>query len=150
MDGLSTGKMARAARVSVDTVRLYERMGLIPSPPRSAAGYRRYRQEDLARLRVICRARAVGFSLADIATLLTSTTRSSKARALARRRRSEIERQIAELTCWRDALSAALSSEGETTFRFDFAKAAACGDGSGEPRKANRSLRRGHLHVQAN
>ena len=64
------GSAAREAGVSVDTVRFYERQGLLPDAPRTAAGYRLYSPATVARLRFIDRAKLVGFSLAEVRELL--------------------------------------------------------------------------------
>ena len=64
------GAVAQAAGISVDTVRYYERRGLLPAPPRSANGYREYGAEALARLRLIRAAAAVGFSLLELRRIL--------------------------------------------------------------------------------
>lgn len=66
---LTIGQLARAAGVNVETVRYYERRGLLAEPPRSPAGYRRYSPEDLWRLQFIARGKALGFTLAEIAEI---------------------------------------------------------------------------------
>jgi MerR family transcriptional regulator, copper efflux regulator len=63
-------QLANHAQVTVETVRYYERRGLLPKPPRRAAGYRQYSQDHLAYLEFIRRAQALGFSLKEIAELL--------------------------------------------------------------------------------
>lgn len=67
---MTTGELAEAGGVSVETVRYYERRGLLPEPPRSASGYRRYRGSDLKRLRFIRIAQELGFTLDEIDGLL--------------------------------------------------------------------------------
>jgi DNA-binding transcriptional MerR regulator len=64
------GKLAEAAGVHVETVRYYERRGLLAEPPRTAAGYRQYSADDLWRLRFIGRGKALGFTLAEVAEVL--------------------------------------------------------------------------------
>ena len=64
------GELADAAGVGVETVRFYERRGLLPSPPRTASGYRMYSPDDVRRLRIIRRSRDLGFSLQEISELL--------------------------------------------------------------------------------
>jgi DNA-binding transcriptional MerR regulator len=71
MDPLSISELARAAGVHTETVRYYERRGLIPSPPRSGAGYRQYSPETARRVQFIKRAQALGFMLDEIQGLLT-------------------------------------------------------------------------------
>ena len=64
------GKLAEAAGVHVETVRYYERRGLIDQPPRTGSGYRQYAADDLWRLQFIRRGKQLGFSLAEIGALL--------------------------------------------------------------------------------
>ena len=72
--GLRTiGQLAKAAGVAVDTVRYYERIGLLPRRSRAASGWRHYPEEILVRLRYIREGRAVGFSLREMRTLLNLT-----------------------------------------------------------------------------
>ena len=70
MSGLRIGELAQAAGVAVETVRFYERRGLIADPPRRPSGYREYPLETVRRLRFIRRAKELGFSLREIAELL--------------------------------------------------------------------------------
>lgn len=65
------GALARAAEVNPETLRYYERRGLLPPPPRTRSGYRRYDEDALRRLRFIARARDLGFSLEEIKELLS-------------------------------------------------------------------------------
>lgn len=73
--GLRIGELAAAADVGVQTIRYYERRGLLPPPPRSAAGYRRYPPAAVERVRFIRRTKGLGFSLCEIAELLELRTR---------------------------------------------------------------------------
>jgi len=66
MSTFTIGKIARAVGLGVETVRFYERQGLIPPPARSPAGYRLYDADAIARLRFIGRAKTLGFTLAEI------------------------------------------------------------------------------------
>lgn len=68
--GAFIGHVAQAVGVNVQTVRYYERLGLLPRPERTAAGYRIYAPETTARLRFIKRAQALGFSLEEIREIL--------------------------------------------------------------------------------
>jgi Hg(II)-responsive transcriptional regulator len=68
--GLTIGKVARMAGVSIDTVRFYERNGLIPDPPRRESGYRDYSQEIVFRLKFIHNAKELGFTLHEIRDIL--------------------------------------------------------------------------------
>jgi len=107
MRKLTIGKLASAAEVGIDTVRFYERAGLLKRPQRTPAGYRLYAAADAARLRFIRRAKALGFSLEEIAELLRLNDgggRRGAVRAVAERRLKEIEQKLAELSRMRDTL----------------------------------------------
>lgn len=106
MERLSIGKLARAANVSSDTVRYYERVGLISPPQRARSGYRSYAEADLHRLMLIRRARAMGFSLDEIAELiaLRAGSDSARARSLIDTKVEGIDGKLSELHCWRAAL----------------------------------------------
>lgn len=105
---LSIGRLARAAEVGIDTVRFYERAGLMPPAPRTASGYRTYGPGDVERLRFIRRAKALGFSLEEIGELLRlSEGKGARAgvKALAEKRLRDLEQKIRELTVFRDTLA---------------------------------------------
>src|SRR5688500_10403511 len=68
--GLRIGELAERADTSTDTIRYYERMGLLKPPERTASGYRLYGDEDVGRLQFIRRAKRLGFSLRDIRGLV--------------------------------------------------------------------------------
>lgn len=70
MSLFSIGKLAQAAQVSVETIRYYERRGLITQPPKPAQGYRTYTKATLARILFIKRAQELGFTLEEIENLL--------------------------------------------------------------------------------
>ncbi|MEK1908073.1 MAG: MerR family DNA-binding protein, partial [Pseudomonas sp.] len=67
---LTIGALSRESGVNLETIRFYERSGLLPQPQRSAAGYRHYQEVDIRRLRFIRRGRELGFSLEEIRSLL--------------------------------------------------------------------------------
>jgi MerR family transcriptional regulator, copper efflux regulator len=106
---LTISAVARQARVPLDTIRYYERRGLLPVPPRSAGGYRQYSPDAVRRLTFIKRAQALGFTLEEIAELLAlqavpdGTCGAVERRARAAMRR--IETKLDELTRMRDAIS---------------------------------------------
>ena len=105
---LTIGKLADAAGVGIDTVRFYERAGLMPPPPRTPSGYRLYTGEHVQRLRFIRRAKALGFALEEIAELLRlSTGKGGRAgvKALAERRLADLQRRIRELEALRETLA---------------------------------------------
>ena len=70
MERLTTGEVAGLADVGVETVRFYEREGLIEEPPRRPSGYRQYPPDAVARIRFIRRAKGLGFALKEIKELL--------------------------------------------------------------------------------
>ncbi|TYO91177.1 MerR family transcriptional regulator [Oceanicella actignis] len=116
---LRRGELARLAGCNAETVRHYEKVGLLPAPPRDAANWRVYDQGHVARLRFILRARVLGFALDEIAELLAlseSGGRScAEAARLASRRLEDVRARIADLRRMEAALAdtLALCAEGE-------------------------------------
>ena len=109
---LSIGQVAKRANVGIDTVRYYEREGLIAPAGRLASGYRRYGETELKRLRFIRRAKSLGFTLQDIRALLAlSNSRDvAKVRRAARGKLEDMERRIVELQRIRDALAGLIAA----------------------------------------
>lgn len=109
MTGLTIGQLAREAGIGIETVRFYERRGLIEDPPRRESGYRQYPPESVARLRFIRRAKELGFSLDEIGDLLVLRSRPGenrdRVRAKARAKIEDIERRIADLTRMKTTLT---------------------------------------------
>lgn len=102
------GHAAKAAGVGVDTVRYYERQGLLSKASRTASGYRLYTPADIQRLQFIRQAKVLGFTLDDIAELLKlqdGAGHRSQVRARAQQRIQDLDRKIRELTAIRDALT---------------------------------------------
>jgi MerR family mercuric resistance operon transcriptional regulator len=101
------GGLAKAAGVGVETVRYYQRRGLLPEPPRPPGEVRRYGAEDVRRLRFIRSAQAAGFTLNEIKELLDLDASDDRARAreLAETRVAALDEKIAELREARDALT---------------------------------------------
>ncbi len=103
------GEAARLTGLSPDTLRYYERIGLLPPVARDAGGRRRYSEADLARLQFIRRAQHMDFSLAEIARLLALREHPEAARAeareLTRAKLADIEARLAALTALRDELA---------------------------------------------
>lgn len=101
MNHYRIGETAEILRMSVDTLRYYERIGLMPSVARTASGIRRYRDDDIARLRFIQRAQLMNFSLAEIGELLEfrkNPRRSKKkVRELATLKLAEIDARLSSL-----------------------------------------------------
>lgn len=98
MNAMTIGKLAAAGGVGVETIRFYQRRGLLGEPERNG-GVRRYDQTDLSRLRFIRSAQAGGFTLTEIAELLAldATEERARARELANKRIKEIDEKIAAL-----------------------------------------------------
>jgi DNA-binding transcriptional MerR regulator len=98
---MRTGKLAELAGVSADTLRHYERMGLLPSPPRTTSGYRLYAPEALDRVRMIRRALAIGFSLKELRSILRVREQGGapcrEVRAMAGEKLNQLERRIEEM-----------------------------------------------------
>jgi len=109
MSRITIGIAAKAAGVSVDTVRYYEHEGLLTQAQRTSSGYRTYGQAEVERLRFIRQAKSLGFTLEDIAELLRLQDGGgsrAKVRAKARDRIEDLDRKIRELSAIRDALVA--------------------------------------------
>ncbi len=91
MKPLTTSKVAQLAKLGVETLRFYERKGLIEQPPRTKSGYRQYPEEVIKRLRFIQRAQKLGFLLSEIKELLSLCSLQSAGH-------SDIRKQV-ELPC---------------------------------------------------
>lgn len=102
------GELADAAGVGLDTVRFYERRGLLPAPPRTAAGYRQYEDDALDRLRFILRAKELGFTLAEIDGLMPA--RFAHVRSAAAAKIAALDAEAAELARVRTRLEQLLAS----------------------------------------
>ena len=108
MRPLTIGVVARRAGVGVETVRFYERQGLLDEPARKESGYRQYAEGVVARLRFIRRAKELGFSLKEIKELLAlrvdPTTTCAEVRARAEAKIADVEVKIRALQKIRKAL----------------------------------------------
>lgn len=106
MSTMTIGRLAKSAGVNVDTIRYYERNGLIPAPLRRASGYREYEAADVRRLRFILRAKGLGFTLAEIGELISlSADRDIEGvKQRAQRRLAQVEQKIDELERVRSGL----------------------------------------------
>jgi MerR family Zn(II)-responsive transcriptional regulator of zntA len=109
---LRSGELARRAGVSADTLRHYERKGLLVKPHRSHNGYREYPPSALARVQLIQRALGVGFTLDELAQIFKVRDRGGvpchDVRSLAETKLAEVEDQLQALTLLRDGLRAML------------------------------------------
>lgn len=110
--GLRTGEVAAAAGVNIQTLRYYERRGLLAEPNRSLGGHRLYPEQTVATLRIIKAAQRLGFTLEEIADLLQATRTPADAGLHARAitKLAEVDAKLTELTTVRDTLRAALAA----------------------------------------
>jgi len=122
MNGLTIGEVAKHAHVRIETLRYYERMGLVAPPPRNGANYRLYPEETVRRVQFIKRAQELGFSLREITELLalraTPETPCADIRTRALDKITAIEEKIRELRAMKHALTqlvAECSGQGEIT-----------------------------------
>jgi MerR family transcriptional regulator, copper efflux regulator len=107
MEALGIGQLAKRGGVGIDTVRYYERNGLLAPRARLASGYRRYGHTELARLRFIRRAQVLGFTLKEIKELLALSAQRDVGRVKrsAQAKLVDVEARIAALERVRDGLA---------------------------------------------
>jgi len=113
--GLRAGQLASAAGVNLQTLRYYERRGLLERPERTNGGHRVYPDETITLLRVIKTAQRLGFTLAEVADLLAAGAHhhgrtDDGLRLRAEAKLAEIERKIADLTIIRESLRQAIDA----------------------------------------
>jgi MerR family copper efflux transcriptional regulator len=103
---LTIGELASSARVNVETIRYYEREGILPEPPRTASGYRQYSEADRWRLAFIRRGKGLGFTLKEIGELLGAGEQRSVTEvvAVAEKRLALVDRDLADLARTREQL----------------------------------------------
>ena len=111
---MKIGELAQKAEVNIDTVRYYERQGLLPAPQRLRSGYRQYQAQDVSRLRFVRRAKALGFTLIEIRDLLELSRHKEKdmaaMKATAMQKLDDLESKLTELTRIRDGLETLVAS----------------------------------------
>ena len=111
---MRSGELAKLTHVSTDTLRHYERVGVLARPKRTEAGYRLYPIEALQRVQLVRRALGVGFTLAELARILKVRDNGGvpcqHVRALAAAKLSQIERQQEELALMRQQLQELLAA----------------------------------------
>lgn len=122
MATLTTSELARQGGVNLESIRFYEREGLLPKPPRTASGYRIFTPDDVRRVRFIKRAQELGFSLREIKELLAlrfePDTSCADVRERAERKLSDIDQKIQDLQRMKKALArlaAACPGRGSAT-----------------------------------
>ncbi|GAA1842917.1 MerR family transcriptional regulator [Asanoa iriomotensis] len=112
--GLRTGEVAERAGVNVETLRYYERRGLLAEPARSIGGHRAYPPETVTLLAVIKAAQRLGFTLDEVAELLDTGRRrhpTADLRARARAKLAEVDEKITDLRAIRGSLEEILAAE---------------------------------------
>jgi DNA-binding transcriptional MerR regulator len=109
---LSPRDLAASAGISTDTLRYYERRGVLPKPARTRAGYRRYPASAVARVALIRRSLAIGFSIKDLARVFGEREQGGapcrKVRGIVSERLSHIDTEIATLQVLKNQLTALL------------------------------------------
>lgn len=112
--GLRSGQVAAAAGVNIETLRYYERRGLLREPARSLGGHRLYPPEVVTTMRMIKAAQRVGFTLEEVADLLATARLGGRSdsglRARTAEKLAEVEQKLVELTEVRDTLRATLDA----------------------------------------
>ena len=107
MTRLGTSELAKQGGINLESIRFYEKEGLLPKPPRTAGGYRMFSPDDVRRVRFIKRAQELGFTLREIEDLIElreSPRRGAEVRAVAAAKVEDIERRIQQLGAMRKAL----------------------------------------------
>jgi Cu(I)-responsive transcriptional regulator len=119
MSDLTIGKLAKATDTNVETVRYYEKIGLLPAPARSAGNYRSYDESHLRRLSFVRRARDLGFSIDQVRELMELADRRDQScmavDVIANQHRNAITRKIADLTALAAELDALIDSCSRNT-----------------------------------
>jgi Cu(I)-responsive transcriptional regulator len=112
MESIGIGTLAKRTGVRIDTVRYYERNGLLAPKARLASGYRRYGELEVSRLRFIRRAQTLGFTLKEVRELLALSAQRDVARVkrTAQAKLADVEQRIAALERIRDGLSKLLAA----------------------------------------
>jgi Hg(II)-responsive transcriptional regulator len=107
--GVRTSEVAAQAQVNTQTLRYYERRGLLPAPKRTSSGYRAYTADSVRVVRFVKRAQQLGFTLTDIEELLHladgGPVSCEEAKTMARARIADLQQRITQLIDMRDALA---------------------------------------------
>ena len=146
---LRPGQVAAAAGVNLETLRYYERRGLLERPERTLGGHRVYPSEAVTLLRIIKTAQRLGFSLTEVGDLLDVAThrqgqrRSSELQTRAKAKLAEVEQKITDLTAIRNTLRDAISGECVDLLRYH-ADVSTTDDRRGVPVRTNRPRNRHH------
>jgi len=113
-NGMTIGVLAKTAGVGVETIRYYQRLGLMPTPARSYGSVRRYSSTSVERLRFIKRAQQLGFTLEEVAHLLRleDGANCNEARTLAAHKLVAVDQKLADLHAMRDVLAKLIAACG--------------------------------------
>jgi MerR family mercuric resistance operon transcriptional regulator len=104
---LTIGNLAKQANVTIETIRYYQRIGLLKEPDKPGSGYRQYTNDAIAKIRFIKRAQQVGFTLKEIAGLLSlDGSHCADVRKIAEQKYQQIDKQIKDLIALRNILDA--------------------------------------------
>lgn len=113
MKTLTIGTLAKATATKIETIRYYERVGLLPRPGRTAGNYRSYSESHLARLSFVRRSRELGFSIEDVRGLLRLADQKKRdcasVGAIAGAHAADVERKISDLKALRRELRALMA-----------------------------------------
>ena len=111
---LTIGQLSKATGVNIETIRYYERIGLLPAPPRTSNGYRSYDDADVRRLQLVRRARKLGFGIEDIRALLALAEQDgascSEVRVIAAAHLVDVQERLADLEKLEQVLSATVAA----------------------------------------
>lgn len=113
-EDMTIGRLAQTAEVNVETIRYYQRLGLLPTPARSYGSIRRYGPQDLKRVRFIKRAQRLGFSLEEIEHLLklSAGEHCAETKALAEQKLRLVEEKLADLQAMEASLKTLIRACG--------------------------------------
>jgi len=121
LEALTIGAFSKAAGVNVETIRFYQRRGLLAEPDKPYGGIRRYGEADVARVKFVKSAQRLGFSLDDVAGLLklADGAHCGEARVLGERKLAEVRAKLVDLARMEAALSGLVKRCGATRGRVD-------------------------------
>jgi DNA-binding transcriptional MerR regulator len=118
---MHSSELARLAGVSTDTLRYYERLGLLPAAPRSASGYRLFPAQALHRVRLIRGALAIGFSIRELTEIFAERDRGGtpcqRVLMLAREKLATVEASLRDMQIWRRELKTTLAAWERTLLK---------------------------------
>lgn len=129
-DTLKIGDVAKKTGLSIDTIRFYEKQGLLKSPSRSEGGFRLFQEKDIANLRLIRSGQSLGFSLDEIRELLSIrnglSSPCAEVKRLLEQKLTSVREKIAELNSLEGEITTALSECKQTLRRASSKKQANC------------------------